>query len=399
MILIDDNNKNKCCGCTACSCICPQGAIEMKEDAEGFLYPVVDKDKCINCGLCDKVCPYNLNKDIKSESKEAYAIQNKDETILHTSTSGGFFSAICSYVISSNGYVCGATFDEKFNVIHKMVNTLEETVKFRGSKYVQSNLGDIFTEIKKKLDEGKLVCFSGTPCQVLGLKKFLQKDYENLITVDFVCRSVPSPALWIEYLSYQEKKYNSKIKEVYFRSKTYGYHSGTMTIFFENGKKYTGSNRVDLYNKSFHSNKVSRYSCYNCPAKGFDRVSDFTVFDSWKPDMLSKELIDNDKGFSNLIIHSQKGKNIFEDVKKQFNVYKIEANEAAAYTGKMLEKSIKMPEDRKVIYNDILNGNLIKVKKYVSISVLDKLFEKSKKILYKLNILKYLKKVKENIKK
>ena len=100
MILIDDNNKNKCCGCTACSCICPQGAIEMKEDAEGFLYPVVDKDKCINCGLCDKVCPYNLNKDIKSESKEAYAIQNKDETILHTSTSGGFFSAICSYVIS-----------------------------------------------------------------------------------------------------------------------------------------------------------------------------------------------------------------------------------------------------------------------------------------------------------
>lgn len=399
MIHIDETGKNKCCGCTACSSICPQGAISMQEDSEGFLYPVVDRNKCINCGLCDRVCPYNSEKKVKSELTEAYAIQNKDEMILKTSTSGGFFSAICQYSINNNGYVCGAIFDEKFNVIHKMVDTLEETEAFRGSKYVQSNLDNIFVKIKEKLDDGKLVCFSGTPCQVLGLKKFLQRDYENLVTVDFVCRSVPSPALWKEYLKYQEKKYNSEIKEVYFRSKTYGYHSGTMTIIFKNGKKYTGSNRVDLYNKSFHSNKVSRYSCYNCPAKGFDRVSDFTVFDSWKPDILSNELVDNDKGFSNLIIHSQKGKDIFEAIKNEFNVYKIEANHAAAYTGKMLEESIKMPEDRKVIYGDILEGDLMKIKKYVSISALDKLFEKSKKILYRLNVLKYLKKIKENIKK
>lgn len=194
------------------------------------------------------------------------------------------------------------------------------------------------------------------------------------------------------------KKYNSKVKEVYFRSKTYGYHSGTMTIIFKNGMKYTGSNRVDLYNKSFHSNKVSRYSCYNCPAKGLDRVSDFTVFDSWKPEALSTELMDNDKGFSNLIIHSQKGKEIFKHIKSKFNVWEIDAMEAAVYTGEMLDKSIKMPEDRLIIYEDILNDNLMKIKKYVRISIWDKLFEKSKKILYKLGVLKYFKKVKENLK-
>lgn len=398
MISIDENNKINCCGCTACANICPKGAITMKEDFEGFLYPVVDKLKCINCGLCDKTCPYK--NTIKTNNYiKCFAIQNKDQNILESSTSGGFFSSIANKILDENGYVSGAVFNDKFEVEHKVIDNIkrDEVYKFRGSKYVQSNLGNTYKEIKNKLDNGNKVCFSGTPCQVLGLKQYLNKEYENLITVDFICRSVPSPLFLKKYMDYQKKKFNSEIKEFYFRSKTYGYHSGTLTIKFVNGKKYTGSNRVDLYNKCFHADICSRLSCYNCPAKGFDRCSDFTVFDSWNPSQLNEEINDNDRGYSNLFIHSKKGYEFFiNELSKDFFYYEIDANEAEKFTGGMITNSINMSNERKLFYQK-LNTDTFEntVYSFIKVSIMDKIFEKSKRILYKTKLLSLIKNLKK----
>ena len=400
MVLIDETNKKDCCGCTACASICPKNAITMKEDFEGFLYPVIDKDKCINCGLCDSVCQYK-NKKENYKFIKAFSIQNKDERILENSTSGGFFTPLAEFILKENGYVFGAVFNEKKEVEHIMLtkNEIDQVYKFRGSKYVQSNLGATYKKVKKLLDNDKKVCFSGTPCQVLGLKQYLKREYENLITVDFVCRSVPSPLFLKKYIEYQKEKYRSDIKEFHFRSKTYGYHSGTLTIKFENGKKYTGSNRVDLYNKCFHSDICSRPSCYNCSAKGIDRLSDYTVFDSWQPSKLNKTLVDNDKGYSNLFIHTQKGYDLFFNIiSKSFYYYEIDPTESTVYTGNMVTDSIKMNDVRKTFYKKLNeNGFESTVNSFVKVSIADKIFEKSKFILYKTNILKILKKIKNKI--
>lgn len=359
MIDIKDKNKNMCCGCTACASICPQKAIIMKEDFEGFKYPIVDKERCIDCGLCDKVCPFISKANKKTTIREAYVVQNKNEEVLMTSTSGGFVSAVGEYIVDNKGYMCGAAFNENFEIVHKLTNDKKELKEFRGSKYAQSELEGIFIETKEKLDNKFLVGFCGTPCQIMGLKKYLGKNYENLITIDFVCRSVVSPKFWKKYKTLLEEKYDSNIRNVNFRHKTYGYHSGSMLVEFENGKIYSGSNRIDLYNKAFHSDKCSRYSCYNCPAKGIDRLSDFTVFDSWEPTKLNKDISDNDKGFTNLIIHTKKGKDLFEkNLKKDFYSYRIDVNECGKYTGGMLETSIDISKREKNFYGDIFKRNV-----------------------------------------
>ena len=172
--------KEDCCGCTACYNICPVNAIEMCEDNEGFKYPKVDAEKCIKCGKCKKICPIINKQKFNEFEQKAYLFQNKNEATRSTSTSGGAYSAIGEYVIKNGGIVYGVAYDENFNVIHTKATNYEELAKFRGSKYVQSNLYDIFKEIKSNLEENKLVCFSGTPCQVAGLKLYLQKEYENL---------------------------------------------------------------------------------------------------------------------------------------------------------------------------------------------------------------------------
>lgn len=397
MISINENNKKMCCGCTACVNVCPANAIKMENDFEGFLYPIVDKEKCINCGLCDKTCPYKNKIEVNSFLK-SFVIQNKDQETLNNSTSGGFFTPISKYVIQNNGYVCGAIVKDDLSVEHIIYDkqNLDEIYKFRGSKYVQSQLNNAFKIIKKKLDDGKLVCFSGSPCQVVGLKKYLKKEYANLITVDFVCRGVPSALFLKKYIDYQERKYNSKIRSLYFRSKTYGYHSGTLTLKFENGKKYTGSNRVDLYSKCFHKDVCSRPSCYNCIAKGIERISDFTVFDSWHPEKLVDKLKDNDKGYSNLFIHTKKGYDLFINIlSRDFNYYEIDANKASSFTGKMMTESINKDIKRDDFYKKINEEDFEKaVYNFINVSLLDRIFEISKKLLYRLGFLKFLKKLK-----
>ncbi len=353
-IQIDD--KSKCCGCTACKSICPQNAIEMKEDEEGFLYPSINMDKCVNCGLCKKVCPV-LNK-VKEQKKEqkAYVVNNKDEDIRSQSTSGGAFTAIAEYVIEKDGVVFGATFDKDFNVEHTYVTTKDDLRKFRGSKYVQSNLKNTFQEVKEFLNKGKLVCFSGTPCQIEGLKKFLGRDYENLITVDIVCHAVPSPLVWRKYLNYEKNKNKlNNIKDIYFRDKSkYGYKYSMMTLKADN-KIYSQGVETDPYLRAFFGDLSDRPSCYNCAFKKQYRESDLTIWDCFTVENFDKRL-DDDKGTTRILIHSKKGIQLFETIKENFMLLEIQPSDIVNGVNEMynsVTKNIKREE----FFIDINNLN------------------------------------------
>ena len=324
---VDIKEKSDCCGCTACMNICPKGAITMQEDNEGFLYPKIDKNKCINCGLCKKVCPIiNSKKEIIKE-QGGYVINNKDNKVRLESTSGGAFTAISNYVIKNGGYVFGAAFDDEFRVIHQCVSKNDELYKFRNSKYVQCSPGDSFKKCKDLLDKNKLVCYSGTPCQIEGLKNYLQKDYDNLILVDVVCRAVPSPKLLETYLNYirKSKLNNEEIEKVIFRDKSkYGYKYTLMTIKSKN-EIYQEGIDTDPYLRAFFSGLAIRPSCENCKFKKQYRVSDFTMWDCFNVESFNKKMDDNG-GTTRLLVQSEKGKEIFEKIKDNIEYTKIDNN-------------------------------------------------------------------------
>jgi len=262
--VLEVKDKILCCGCTACVNVCPERCLSMQADDEGFLYPVVDSNGCINCGACEQVCPLSKKEEnITGNYPRAVVLRTKDTETLFHSTSGGFFTPLANWIFEHNGVVVGAGFTDDFEVVHTFIDkdSRERVQALRGSKYVQSNLIDCFPTVKQYLEQGKLTCFSGTPCQVSGLKSFLKKEYNNLITVDVVCHGTPSPKLWNRYLEYMKNKYKSAIKELNFRKKTYGYHCGTMEVVFEAGRIYHGSARTDLMLKSFFSELASRPSC------------------------------------------------------------------------------------------------------------------------------------------
>ena len=190
---------DECVGCGACENVCPVKAISMQENEEGFLYPVVDSDLCVSCNKCNHVCPVQKNEK-KAVVSKAYAAWNKDDAILRGSSSGGVFSILAQYVLRKGGVVCGAAFDEGNVVKHILVENAADLEKLRGSKYVQSEIGHIFVQIKDLLKSGRQVLFSGTPCQVAGLNSYLEKDFDNLLTVDVACHGVPSPKVWQKYI-------------------------------------------------------------------------------------------------------------------------------------------------------------------------------------------------------
>lgn len=322
-ICIDE--KSDCCGCTACKNICPKGAIEMVEDSEGFKYPQINKDKCIDCGLCKKVCPILNNKKEVKHEQDGYVINNKDNQVRKESTSGGAFSAIANYVISKGGYVFGAAFEKDFTVTHQCVDNEKDLAKFRNSKYVQSSPEDTFKKVKELLKDNKLVCYSGTPCQIEGLRSYLQKDYENLILVDVVCRAVPSPKLLRVYLNYikENKLNNEDIERVAFRDKNkYGYKYTLMTVKSKNNIYQEGID-TDPYLRAFFTGLAIRPSCENCKFKKQYRISDFTMWDCFNVEKFDKKLDDN-IGTTRLLVQSEKGRKIFEEIKENINYTKIE---------------------------------------------------------------------------
>ena len=338
------SDKIQCCGCSACFNICPKQAISMEYDSEGFLYPKVNDDKCIKCGLCLKVCPIINNKK-ENKVLEVYCAKNKNVDEQLKSSSGGMFSIFANYVLENNGIVFGASFDDNWNVVHKYISDKKDLDDLRRSKYVQSDINTTYKQAKQFLDDNKLVLFTGTPCQIAGLKSFLQKDYDSLIAIDIICFQVASPLVMGKFL---KENFNTEdIKQIDFRDKTYGWDKSIMSLSLKNNIRYPKlpviynllpkrikfslqtSNYALSYRKGCLSGLFSRPSCHDCSFKG-DRNSDFTMGDLWGINNILPKMYDKN-GVSVLTINSQKGKSIFEKIKANIEYEKINYDDMIKY--------------------------------------------------------------------
>lgn len=324
--MIEIKNKKDCCGCAACVQICPKVCIRLVEDAEGFLYPHVDRNSCIDCGLCEKVCPI-INVGGPREPLRCYAAKNKDERIRMESSSGGIFTLLAENIIDDGGVVFGARFDDKWEVVHDYTETKAGLAAFRGSKYVQSRIGNTFRQAESFLKEGRKVLFSGTPCQIKGLKLYLRKDYDNLLTVDFICHGVPSPGVWRQYLDETFRKPDrragrgkntvlsspkdiSVITGISFRDKKLGWKKFSFVVrgksagqADKNSVLLSDIHQNNVYMKAFLSDLILRPSCYGCRAKGGRSGSDITIADFWGIQNIMPDF-DDDKGVSLVLWYS-----------------------------------------------------------------------------------------------
>lgn len=308
------NCKQECYGCTSCMNSCPVNAISMKEDEKGFQYPEVNKEKCINCGLCKRICPYSNFKQSKNKIN-VYGVKNKDEAIRSKSTSGGVFTLLANIILNKKGRVYGCILDKNLKVVHIGSDKQEDIAKMRGSKYVQSDLNRVFSDIKKDLEKDKYILFTGTPCQCAGLRNYLRKDYEKLYICDIICHGVPSPKLFKEHLKILEKK--GKVENYIFRSKINGWHNHTEVVCYENNHDYK-SNLSQSFRQLFGSDLDLRDCCYECKFTNLNRVGDITIGDFWNLEKTAPEFDDN-KGTNLVIINSQKGEKLFKEIKKDIN--------------------------------------------------------------------------------
>lgn len=334
--MINFDFSNDCCGCSACAQICPQNCISMPENEEGFWIPDIDVSKCVNCGLCEKVCPViNSKSETPNDNyipDKVYAAYNKNESVRLTSSSGGIFIVLAEYTLKNGGIVFGAKLSEDCrSVYHCSAEDYEDVLKFSGSKYVQSDINGTYKDVKLYLESGRLVLFSGTPCQIEGLLCFLQKKYVNLICMDFICHGVPSPKVWRKYIEYAEN-INTKILYTYFRDKSNGWKNASLKIDFSNGEKQIELLNKNVYGSAFLSDLCLRNSCYNCKFRKSNHKSDITVCDFWGIDEVAPELND-DKGISALILNSPIGKEIFDKIQsnliyKQVDFYSAEKHNA-----------------------------------------------------------------------
>lgn len=340
----------KCCGCGLCVQECPFNAISMKEDEEGFLYPVVDKELCTNCGKCLSLCPANKKGDIDSKNKqEAYMIINKNQQEYKLSASGGFATMLSRYIIQKcNGIVYGATLDNNHVVKHIEVKNVKELSLLQGSKYVQSNLDEVYKSIKNNLKENK-VLFIGTPCQVDAIKKYVKYN-ENLITCDLVCHGVASPGYFIKYLEFLSKKYGKPIKDFRFRNKcNYDKCGFVSKIIFDNDKTKKIIAEYDSFYMDFINEKNYRYSCYSCQYKNRNRVGDFTIGDvnSWENyyDFFP------DKAASLVIVNNEKADAILKELKEDMYIKRISL-EKEEKLNTALNRQIPMDKVRGNIYKE-----------------------------------------------
>lgn len=354
-------DKKKCTGCRTCEMICPVNAIKMIENEEGFLEPKLDKEKCINCGLCYKKCP-QIN-DIKIETKEekkVIAAKNINTIEQLQGSSGGIFSVIANYILENNGVIYGCAFNEEIVAEHIRISNKRDLDKLKGSKYVQSDVKKTFVEVKKDLENNIQVLYSGTPCQIAGLKSFLGKNYKNLITVDLICHGVPSPKLLKRQVEEIEKKSKSKVKKLEFRNKEkYGWGSYGFYIEFENGKKKYIPLNLNPYLKSFLKGKLCRYCCYECKYSNDSRIGDITVGDYWGIQHEHPDFFD-EKGVSVVLINTDKGQEIFENIKNEIIYIESSIDKA-----KKKNHNLNRPTDLYYDRDNVYKGLEKKYNKYV----------------------------------
>lgn len=387
--LLPFNKKEDCCGCTACKNICPTQALVMKADVEGFLYPDINQKLCINCGLCKEVCAFQNGYDSSANlpMPDAYAVKHKDADVRMDSRSGGMFTAISDYFLENGGVVYGAGFKDSFVVCHKRATQKIERDEFRGSKYVQSDLNDIFLHIKTDLQDDMQVLFSGTPCQTAALNMYLLKSGVNkdrLFLCDLICHGTPSPKVWRDYLLYMEKLKKGKITKVDFRNKrTFGWstHIETITI---NGKEYSN----DIYTTLFYSHYVLRPACFNCKYTNMKRPSDLTLGDFWGIDKIAADFNDN-KGVSLVFVNTEKGRTIFESVKDKLEYINCTGKQ---FGHKNLREPHKVPIGRGKFWIDYQKyGFGYIAKKYGGNNLKDLLKKRLKSLFMKLGLFQVLK--------
>lgn len=367
MIQID--NKNKCCGCNACVQRCPKQCIKMKADNEGFLYPIVDTTTCIDCGICEKVCPV-INKQKPRKPLKVYAAYNNNEEIRTSSSSGGIFTLIAEETIKKGGIVFGVKFNKDWMPEFDYAETIEDISAFRGSKYVQAFVGNAYRKAEEFLKQDKKVLFSGTPCQIVGLRKFLRKEYANLLTVDIICHGVPSPKVWDMYLnelcsdtlktnqSETDASASKKdiIESIDFRYKIPRWNNYSIRITYKGDiPKYCINANKDPYMLAFLMDITLRPSCYSCPAKEGTSHSDIKICDFWG----IENIISNyniEKGICGIIIYTQKGIEAFPQkgaTKKEFLLDDITGFNPSYH------KSCAMPGCRNSFFSRLDKGDKI----------------------------------------
>ena len=386
--MINITQKENCCGCSACAQRCPKQCITMQADDEGFLYPIIDANLCIDCGLCEKVCPI-INQNEPRRPLKVYAAINKNEEIRMQSSSGGIFTLLAEKTIKEGGVVFGVKFDKNWQVVFDYTETVEGIAPFRGSKYVQATVGNAYKQAESFLKSGRKVLFSGTPCQIAGLKKFLRKEYDNLLTVDIICHGVPSPKVWDIYLketcskllkkipdeeysvgSAKDRDYKSCIETINFRSKITGWrkYSFLLKLNFstDDEKKtvvFSEEFENNTYMQAFITNINIRYSCYNCAFKSGKSHSNITIADFWRINNIRPNLDDN-KG-TTLLFEYQK--DIIENI-KGVTLKSIQNNNINSICGSYHNSSIKTNGNRKLFFRDILKTKNINdiIKRYAT---------------------------------
>ena len=298
---------------------------------------------------------------------KVYAVQHKNEPVRAASRSGGIFTAVSDWVFTQNGIVYGCVLDENFRAVHTRAICAEERDHMRGSKYIQSKLGDTYKNVKKDLENRRMVLFTGTSCQIAGLKQYLEKEYENLLCVDIVCHGVPSPKVWEEYLHWQEEKNTAKVLKADFRNKTdFGWRAHKETLTFENGKSVSSN----IFTTMFYGHSILRPSCYECPYKSVMHPGDITIADYWGIEKAAPEFDDN-KGVSLVLVNNENGEKVFEEVKEDI---KWKETSLSVSMQPPLKAPFPEPENRTLFWSDFTNRSFDSIaKKYAGAGVMNKI--------------------------
>ncbi len=336
-------------------CICPKDSITFQEDEKGFAYPVIG-DSCVNCGACLKICPRNTGMALNTNTPEVFAAFSKDKKIRKNSSSGGLFSEVAKYILNQGGVVFAARLNEsQKEVIFDCCKTVEELKLFQGSKYIQSNPGVIYRQIKKVLADGIKVLFVGVPCQVDGLKKYLHKDYSNLVTIDIICHGAPSPKLWREYLEKLEASQQAKASSVSFRYKKPNWTRFSLKVDFDNNTTIRNSKFDDPYLIAFLKEISMRENCHSCEYTSTSRTGDITLADFWGYHSYDFKMRNTEKGISLVLVNTEKGKQIFNDI--QDSILSTRRTMKEAISG---NRSLQMPWKKNDVsdafWNEYLHG-------------------------------------------
>ena len=356
--MIQITDKVNCCGCNACGDICPKLAISFKTDNEGFWYPEVDMEKCVDCGLCEKVCPILHKEDYKNqgglEKPETYALVHKNIEVRFDSTSGGAFTALAEEVYKRGGYVGGAIYNEDWSVSHFLSTSKNDLPKLRSSKYLQSHLGGFYKAVKEVLKTGKPVLVCGTPCQMAAMYRYLQKPYDNLILVDFICRAIASPLFFKKWIEYLENIHNSKVIFYKAKSKELGWDKLSTRVEYENNDVDIISGDDNPWLKmQYKVPEIGRPSCFNCAFKGFPRTSDITVGDLWAKKGAIPQQLDGNLGTSIVFANNDKGAEFLKACLKKTE-YQEFSYHTAAQGNYHLENPIRHSNHkREEFFNDL----------------------------------------------